>query len=382
MRWSAVTADLAEVAARFAALLRTEGAAVGVERAARFARAVVLLAPESTGELYRCALATLVASPAEIEILDRVFAAVFSESVEQTRDLVATPEPRQASSAGVAVPSGFGTSAPEPARGAETERSAEVATRASAAERLASRDFGELTPDELARLADLMRRFRISTPPRRSRRRRPARAGRGVDLRETLRQARRTGAEPVLLRHSTRRQKPRKLVVLCDISGSMAANARAMLQLLYCAAGGARAEVFTFATRLTRITRVLAAHPERALRQAGETAPDWSGGTRIGAAVRDFVDSYGARGMARGAVVVIISDGWETGDTAELDTQLARLSRLAYRIVWANPRTASPRYRPLVGGMAAAWPYCDAVVSAHRLDAIDELIAAIAAPVR
>jgi hypothetical protein len=138
--------------------------------------------------------------------------------------------------------------------------------------------------------------------------------------------------------------------------------------------------VFTFATRLTRITRVLAAHPERALRQAGETAPDWSGGTRIGAAVRDFVDSYGARGMARGAVVVIISDGWETGDTAELDTQLARLSRLAYRIVWANPRTASPRYRPLVGGMAAAWPYCDAVVSAHRLDAIDELITAIAAP--
>lgn len=358
MRWS-VTADLADVAARFAARLRAEGVAVGVERAARFARAVMLVAPSSTAELYRCALATLVASPAEIEILDRVFAAVF----------LGAPLVRASYRTDVRAGDGFDSSS----RG---QAGAAVATRASAAERLASRDFGELTVDELARLAELMRQFRISTPPRRSRRYRPARAGVGVDLRETLRQARRTGAEPVWLRRRVRRSKPRKLVVLCDISGSMAAYARALLQLLYCAAGGAHAEVFTFATRLTRITRVLASHPEQALREAGGVAPDWSGGTRIGAAVKEFVETYNARG----AVVVIISDGWDTGDAAVLGTQLARLSRLAYRIVWANPRTASPRYRPLVGGMAAAWPYCDAVVSAHRLDAVAELIAAIAAP--
>ena len=360
-----MTADLAEVAARFAAVLRTEGVAVGVERAARFARAVVLVAPESTAQLYRCALATLVASPAEIEILDRVFAAVFGDAPFTTTSI-------ESHGARFAMHDTASRGRPGP------ERTAEVATRASAAERLASRDFGGLTADELARLAELMREFRISTPPRRSRRHRSARVGVGVDLRETLRQARRTGAEPVSLRRRVRRSKPRKLVVLCDISGSMAAYARALLQLLYCAAGGAHAEVFTFATRLTRITRVLAAHPERALREAGGAAPDWSGGTRIGAAIREFVDSYGASGMARGAVVVIISDGWDTGDAAVLGTAMARLSRLAHRIVWANPRTASPRYRPLVGGMAAAWPYCDAVVSAHRLDAVDELIAAIA----
>lgn len=151
-----------------------------------------------------------------------------------------------------------------------------------------------------------------------------------------------------------------------------------MLQLLVCAAGGARAEVFTFATRLTRLTRALATDPAAALQRAGEEAPDWSGGTRIGESLRGFIDGYGARGMARGAVVVIISDGWETGGAEELATQLARLSRLAYRIVWVNPRTAKPGYRPLAGGMAAAWPYCDAVVSAHRLDALDEFLTALA----
>jgi uncharacterized protein with von Willebrand factor type A (vWA) domain len=171
-------------------------------------------------------------------------------------------------------------------------------------------------------------------------------------------------------------------VVLCDISGSMEPYARAMLQLVYCAAG-TRAEVFTFATRLTRLTRVLASsQPDVALQRAGRAAPDWSGGTRIGAAVKEFNDRYGLRGLARGAVVLIISDGWETGDPAVLGAQLARLSKVAYRIVWANPRTASPRYQPLVGGMAAAWPYCDAVVSAHRLDALDELAAALADPRR
>ena len=160
-----------------------------------------------------------------------------------------------------------------------------------------------------------------------------------------------------------------------------------MLQLLYCAAGGTRAgtraEVFTFATRLTRLTRVLARQrPGPALARAGQVAPDWSGGTRIGAAIGEFIDRYGRRWMARGAVVLIISDGWETGEPAVLGRAMVRLSRLAYRIVWVNPRTARAGYRPLAGGMAAAWPHCDAVVSAHRLAALDELLAALADPVR
>ncbi len=139
--------------------------------------------------------------------------------------------------------------------------------------------------------------------------------------------------------------------------------------------------MFTFATRLTRLTPYLAAAtPETMLARAAQAAPDWAGGTRIGAALRDFNDRYGARGMARGAVVLIISDGWETGDPALVGAQMARLHRIAYRIVWANPRTQSDRYRPEVGGMAAAWPYCDAVVSAHNFESLDELLAALRAP--
>jgi uncharacterized protein with von Willebrand factor type A (vWA) domain len=209
----------------------------------------------------------------------------------------------------------------------------------------------------------------------------------------TLRQARRTAGEPVQLARRAPRLRPRRLVVLCDISGSMEPYARAMLQLLYCASQGkagrrgagrgttgrARAEVFTFATRLTRITAELTgSRPETVLARAGAAAPDWSGGTRIGASLKEFNDEYGCPGLARGAVILIISDGWETGDAAQLGQQMARLSRVAYRIVWANPRTKSPRYRPEVSGMAAAWPYCDAVVSAHSLNAIDDLITALA----
>ncbi|MDR0342676.1 MAG: VWA domain-containing protein, partial [Nocardiopsaceae bacterium] len=252
---------------------------------------------------------------------------------------------------------------------------------ASAAERLAGRDFGELTPAELLLLAGLMRKLTLSVPHRRSRRQRSTRRGRRTDLRTTLRQARRTGGHPVRLARRAPTLEPRRLVVLCDISGSMEPYARAMLQLLYCAAGGAEAEVFTFATRLTRLTGTLAhTRPLLALQRAGDTAPDWSGGTRIGESLREFNDKYGRRGMARGAVVVIISDGWDTGDPAVLRREMERLSRVAHRIVWVNPRTASEQYRPLAGGMAAAWPYCDIVVSGHTVHALDELAAALAKP--
>lgn len=356
--------DLALVAARFAELLRANGLSVGADRAARFAQAITVTSPDDPEQLYYCALATLVSSPEQIPLLTRVFTAVFGETPQLAFAAAGAPK---AAAGG-----------PDMGNGPSGSSREDVGELASVLERLASRDFADLERDELALLAGLMRRFRLATPVRRSRRKRSAASGRRVDLRETLRRARRSGGEPAVLRRWTPREKPRKLVVLCDISGSMQPHARAMLQLLVCAAGGARAEVFTFATRLTRLTRALATDPAAALQRAGEEAPDWSGGTRIGESLRGFIDGYGARGMARGAVVVIISDGWETGGAEELATQLARLSRLAYRIVWVNPRTAKPGYRPLAGGMAAAWPYCDAVVSAHRLDALDEFLTALA----
>ncbi|MFY9668874.1 MAG: VWA domain-containing protein, partial [Trebonia sp.] len=267
---------------------------------------------------------------------------------------------------------------------------------ASDTERLMERDFAQLSPDELSRLAVLMRELTIAVPPRKTRRYRPRKEGARLDMRRTMRLATRTAGEPVTIARRAVRVRPRRLIVLCDISGSMEPYARALLQLMYVAARGGtgsagaafpgdasrpRTEVFTFATRLTRLTPFLsAASPETMLAKAGEAAPDWAGGTRIGATLREFNDRYGVRGMARGAVVLIISDGWETGDPAVLGGQMARLHRVAYRIVWANPRTQSSRYSPEVGGMAAAWPYCDAVVSAHNFEALDDLLAALRAP--
>ena len=188
---------------------------------------------------------------------------------------------------------------------------------ASDEERLAGKSFDALEPDELAQLYRLMTRLRARRRPRRrTRRYEKGRHGQHIDLRRTLRGSLRTGGDPIRLARRRRRVARRRLVMLCDISGSMEPYARAYLQFLTCAAGsGPNAEAFVFATRLTRLTRALASrHPERAIQRAAAAAPDWSSGTRIGDALKAFNDRHGRRGMARGAVVVILSDGWERGD--------------------------------------------------------------------
>ncbi len=233
-----------------------------------------------------------------------------------------------------------------------------------------------------------MTRLSLATPRRRTRRyERGHRRGARVDLRRTLRGSLRTGGDPIRLARRQRRVERRRLVLLCDISGSMEPYARAYLQFLTCAAGTGTNEnrtgneAFAFATQLTRLTRALRSrHPERAIAQAARTAPDWSSGTRIGEALKTFNDRHGRRGMARGAVVVILSDGWERGDPTLVGREMERLARLAYRIVWVNPRAAARDFAPRAGGMAAALPYCDALVSGHTLAALDEVVAAIGAP--
>jgi hypothetical protein len=372
-------------------------------------------------QLHACALATMVADPAQIEVLERVFAQLFYDAAPR-QPAVMAPGPGMEAGPDTAAPADDARPGPGDALAGQREATlpaepagdepgqepdgegtqAPVARRvASATERLRGRDFAALTPGELRALAALMRELVVAVPPRRTRRYRPRKDGARLDMRRTLRLARRTGGEPVQIARRAVRSRPRRLVVLCDISGSMEPYARALLQFMYISSraagsgalgGGARpagvrgatrprTEVFTFATRLTRLTPTLAAAtPETMLARAGEAAADWAGGTRIGASIGDFMDRYGVRGMARGAVILIVSDGWETGDPALLGAQMARLHRLAYRVVWANPRTQSPRYRPEVGGMAAAWPYCDAVVSAHNFDTLDDLLAALRAP--
>jgi uncharacterized protein with von Willebrand factor type A (vWA) domain len=395
--------DLALIAARFGAELRAAGVPADPGRCERFAGAVAVARPVTMSGLYLCALATLVASKEHIETLRRVFDAMFGGLPDSPpvgygpppKPDRARPEPgrspetdvlRDAARAAQVHAVRVLGDGEQPAKAEEDSDSGdeELTARevyASATERLASTDFAELSPAELLMLSGLMRKLTLAVPLRRSRRPQQTQRGRQTDLRRTLRQARRTGGHPLRLARRAPLREPRRLVVLCDISGSMEPYARAMLQLLYVAAGGAEAEVFTFATRLTRITGTLAhVRPGLALQQAGQAAPDWLGGTRIGESIAEFNNSYGRRGMARGAVVVIISDGWDTGDPEVLRREMERLSRVAHRIVWVNPRTQSPEYQPLAGGMAAAWPYCDAVVSAHSLNALDELTEALAHP--
>jgi uncharacterized protein with von Willebrand factor type A (vWA) domain len=396
--------DLALIAARFGAELRAAGVPADLGRCERFAWAVAVARPVTVSGLYLCALATLVANKEHIETMRGVFGAMFGAlpdpppagySPPPKPDRGApergrSPEPdvlRDAARAAQSHPLQLITDGEEPAKNGNGDPGDEQLTArevlASATERLASTDFAELSPAELLMLSGLMRKLTLAVPLRRSRRPQQTPRGRQTDLRSTLRLARRTAGHPLRLARRAPLREPRRLVVLCDISGSMEPYARAMLQLLYCAAGGAEAEVFTFATRLTRITGTLAhVRPGMALQQAGRAAPDWLGGTRIGESIAEFNNSYGRRGMARGAVVVIISDGWDTGEPEILRHEMERLSRVAHRIVWVNPRTQSPEYQPLAGGMAAAWPYCDAVVSAHSLNALDELTAALAHPGR
>ena len=252
---------------------------------------------------------------------------------------------------------------------------------ASDEERLAGKRFDALEPDELARLYRLMSRLELATPLRRTRRYERGRHGERIDMRRTLRGSLRSGGDPIRLARRRRRTVRRRLVMLCDISGSMEPYGRAYLQFMACAAGsGPHAEAFAFATRLTRLTRALASrHPERAIQRAAAAAPDWSSGTRIGAALKEFNDRHGRRGMARGAVVVILSDGWERGDPQLVGREMERLARLAHRIVWVNPRVGASEFAVRAGGMVAALEHCDALVSGHSFEALGEVVDAIGA---
>ncbi len=393
-----VLLDAPALAGAFSRRLREAGLPTSVERAVNFADALRLVAPVSRRRLYWTARAVFVSERGQVPAFDQVFAAVFGGSPgalgePQSGPAQTEPAPpderpvqeRDAASAGSDAAAdedrlAVGV-APTPARDPAAADAEEIPVPVvpSDEELLRGKRFDALAPAELAALYRLMSELEVAPPPRRTRRARPDRHGERVDLRRTLRASLRTAGDPVRVRRRRRRVVRRRMVLLCDISGSMEPYARAYLQFLTCAAGsGPRAEAFVFATRLTRLTRALSSrHPERAIQRAAAAAPDWSSGTRIGAALKEFNDRHGRRGMARGAVVVILSDGWERGDPALVGREMARLARLAHRIVWVNPRAAAPGFSPRTGGMAAALPHCDALVSGHSLDALDKVIAAI-----
>jgi uncharacterized protein with von Willebrand factor type A (vWA) domain len=393
--------DLAAVAGAFGALLHAAGVPVSPERSGRFAAAVTLVRPVTLDELYWTGRVTLVGGSADLDAYDRVFGHVFGGHADvadwrgqapppvnpgPTAAARSTADP--AHPPGGADPTAASDPTPAPAESSDDEGDLDAAppdgsgtdllAAASPDERLGTTDFADLSEDELAALRELMAALPLATPPRPSRRQVRHPRGRRLDLRATLRRARATGGDPVARTFRRRTERPRHLVLIADVSGSMAPYARAYLHLLHGAVRASRADAFVFATRLTRLTRYLAtSDPDLAVHRALAAAPDWSGGTRIGDALAAFLAEHGRRGMARGAVVVIVSDGWETGDPEVLGEQMARLSRLAHRVVWVNPRKAAPGYRPLVAGMAAALPHVDVFLSGHTAASLRDVLDAI-----
>lgn len=353
----------------FARRLRAEGMTVPTGSVALFVEALNAVDPLDGDNVYWAARVVLVKRPEDIDAFDRSFASFW------------LGRPGNSPPAAVAVEERAGVGCPERTADtltAEPPSAATAVLRYSPVEVLRSKDFGDYTAADFAEAQQLMARLRATASMRRSRRRRPARWRRdhAPDIRATVRRALRTGGEPIRRAWYAPSLQPRRLVLLCDVSGSMDLYSRALLRFMHVAvAGRRRVEAFAMGTRLTRLTRELSSRdPDQALKRAGVAVADWSGGTRLGDSLRAYNDGWGMRGMSRGAVVVILSDGWERGDPTVIADQMARLSRVAYRVVWVNPLKASPGYAPLARGMAAALPYIDELVDGHNLNALEELV--------
>ncbi|WP_354350524.1 VWA domain-containing protein [Pseudarthrobacter sp. PvP090] len=391
------TVEAATLSAAFVTALRRAGLTCSPDRAVRLAEALRLVPPTDVERLYWASRVVLVSARGQLPAFDSVFAAVFRGGFDPSAHR-STPRPSphgspeqartRPSPAGDRAP-GQGTGPRQTAPAVATpgpdggdsnapEREA-VLAMASTEERLHGMSFAQLTEAEVLQIRRLASRLLLATPTRLSRRtRKSAHSSARLDVRATVRAARRSGTDTTRLLYARRREQRRKLVMLCDVSGSMEPYSRIFVSLLQGAVATAGAEAFVFSTRLTRLTRQLALRdPDAALARAAGAAPDWAGGTRIADSIRHFVDEHGRRGLARGAVVVIFSDGWAQEDPGQVAAQMARLRRLAHRIIWVNPRKAAPHYQPLAGGMAAALPYCDAFVSGHSYTALAEVAAAI-----
>ncbi len=356
----------------FARTLRAAGVAAGPDRLHTAVAAAAGLDVTRQRDVYWAGRLTLCAGPDDIERYDRAFAAYFGgEEAPPLRTMPPVEVVRA-----VAVPGA------ENVRDAAADDTAKPVATANETEILRHRDLAVLTRAEREIVAGLIAAIDPLGPLRISRRHRPARAG-AVDPRRTVRAMLRRGGEPVRLERRAKRPRPRRLVMVVDVSGSMQPYADAMLRFAHAAARRRRGtEVFTVGTRLTRVTREIAGRdPSAALSAVADAVPDWSGGTRLGELLKAFLDRWGQRGVARGAVVVVASDGWERGDATLLGEQMTRLHRLAYRVVWANPHHGKPGYAPVTAGMAAALPHVDAFVDGHSVAALERLARVVSAGV-
>ncbi|MDJ0767740.1 MAG: VWA domain-containing protein [Ilumatobacter sp.] len=375
---SAATRDAGEIAVAFSRVLRGAGIAVPTSSTIAFGEALTATGLGDRDVTYWAGRATLVRKPEDHEVYDRAFRVFWDHDAGATGETVED----EVIHLTLAVDDDSADEDDQPAE-AEPSDDPVIELRFSATEVLRRKDFADYTAEELAEAQQLMGRLRLIGSPRRSLRLTAAdfRTDR-PDLRRTVREAMRAGGEPVRRHFRRPSTRNRRLVLLLDVSGSMEPYARALIRFVHAAvAGRQKVEAFALGTRLTRLTRELSSRdPDEALRRAGDRMADYGGGTRLGDGLGIFNDEWGQRGMARGAIVVILSDGWDRGDPEVLGEQMQRLHRVAHKVVWVNPLKVTPGYAPLARGMAAALPHVDAFVEGHSIEAIDELAHVISAP--
>lgn len=354
----------------FGRVLREAGMEVGPGRIADAIHGLDSVDLTRQEDVYYALRQTLVSREDELELFDRAFAAWF------LRGPLLALAPRASDTADARAPSLVTTGE----GGVQQDRDVRAELGASSHELLREKDFAEMTPEELESCRRALAEIARARPARASRRRTPDPRGDRLDVRRLVRRSLRTGGDPIEQTWRARKIVPRKLVVLCDVSGSMAAYSRALLLFLHAAVGsGSGVEAFGFGTRLTRLTADLAPRdPEAALTRAIAAAADSGGGTRIGASLKQFNDVYGRRALSRGAVVVIVSDGWERDDPGLVAREMAKLARAAYAVVWVNPLKGNPEYQPLAGGMRAALPFVDRFVPGHNLRSLEALASVLA----
>ncbi|MFC5285884.1 VWA domain-containing protein [Actinokineospora guangxiensis] len=346
----------------FATALRAAGVGAGPDRVRAYLAAAAALGADDLGRLYWAGRLTLCGEPDDLPRYDDAFRAWFGGDSPKPPPRTARPTPRRSTIAALTGAQARAGGEPDAHPGA------------SDAEVLRHRDVSGLTAAERAHLRELIALLRPEPPARPAARRRPDRRG-PLDPDRVLRALLATGGEPVRLPRSRRGTRPRRVVLLIDVSGSMHPYADTLLRFAHAVARRSPAEVFTLGTRLTRLTRQLRGRdPEQALAAAARAVPDFAGGTRLGETLRVFLDRWGQRGVARRAVVVLFSDGWERGDPAALGEQVARLARLAHRVLWVNPHAGADGYAPVQSGIAAALPHVDRLLAGHSLAMLDELL--------
>lgn len=360
------------VLVNFAHELRSAGLAVGSGDVLTYCAAMAPLDPTDLEDLYWAGRTTLVSRYDAIAIYDEVFRRFFLGGADPVPEmLMIRARVTSESSSTLTVPA---TTDPE----GERPEEAMIGLMASDADSPKHKSFSACTPEELAAVRRIMARIRLTPPKRRTRRTSSARSGRSPDMRRMARASMRNHCEPAELLWRERRVRTRPLILILDISGSMADYSRALLQFAYSAQRAtSKVEVFCFGTRLTRITRALDHRRlDQALETAAATAFDWDGGTRIGESLDAFVRGWGRRGTCRGGVVVICSDGLDRGDPDVLASAMERLARLSHRVVWMNPhKGGNVDFRPSTLGMMVAAPHVDLVLSGHDLSSLEEFAA-------